>query len=802
MKILKWFFLIIIFVASVAVAAVFALPHLNDFDREERIALPGLKKDVKIVRDEKGMAYVYAGDINDLIRAQGYITAQDRIFQMELTRLFATGRISELVGEMGRKSDMFMRAVGFYRQAKRHEKLFDKKTRLFFQHYVNGINAWIEDSRSVPLEFVLAGIKPAPWTVADSLAILYYMGWSAAANVNTEIIAQMLVEKLGEKRAREIFPINVNPDDPFAGVRPDNAKTNGAFLPQGAVSVELLSLLTQAGEPLRIGSNNWAVSGALSKSGKPIVANDPHLDARILPGPWYPCGFITPQGRAVGVAIPGIPGMVAGRNDHIAVGITNAYGDTQDLYIETVDPANESRYLEGTRSIPFKVVKEKLRIKDKKAKDGFREETFTFRLTGRGPVVTDLLPGLKTKKIITLRWAPFETMRPSLGMDELINARSVDDLMRSVKKVTPVMLNFVFADDRGHIGWQVSGRLPVRARADGTIPFQVTDDNDDWIGWVPAEMMPASADPPRGWLGTCNHMTVNADYPYYYTSYFSPSWRYRRLKQVLDEPGKKTLDDHWNLQRDTTNVMASQIAPVIARALLSDPVTKELGEILQKWNFKDEANQAAPLIFHRVYEQFASDVFRDELGEELCGAMIGNWYFWQERLQKLIFEGDSDWFDDIRTPNKEGRDELLIRAAKEVLKRAKTAKEKDPADWKWGKNHQVRFVSPLFREGTASLFFGAGRHPMGGSGETLCRAMYVPGRQQEVTIFASLRMVVDLGDKDKVAAVLPGGVSGRQFTTHFHDQTKAFLKGDKLYWWFSDKQIEEHKKTEQILSPH
>ena len=801
MKILKWFLLFVIFAVTLVVAALFALPHLNDFDREEKIVLRGLRKEARVVRDEKGMAYIYADNINDLIRAQGYVTAQDRIFQMELTRLFATGRISELVGPRGEKSDVFMRTIGFLRQAKRQEKLLDKKTRLFLQNYVDGINGWVAAGRSMPIEFAVAGIKPAPWTIADSVAIIYFMGWDSAANVSTEIIAQMLVEKLGEKKAREIFPLNVNPDDYLAVVRPDNRKTGEGSSSHVMVDRALLSLLKEMEEPLRIGSNNWAVSGALSKSGKPIVANDPHLDARVLPGPWYPCGLITPQGRAVGAAIPGIPGMIVGRTDYIAFGATNAYGDTQDLYIETVDPARKGHYLEGGQSFPFEVVKEKLKIKDRNEKTGFREEVLTIRRTRRGPVITDVLPGLKSKKVITLRWAPFETMNPSLGIDDLIRARSVEEVQDIVKKMTPIMLNFVFADKQGHIGWQVSGRLPVRARGDGTIPLAVTDAQDDWTGWVHPEVMPGNVDPPKGWLGTCNHMTVSAHYPYYYTSYASPSWRYRRLSEVLDKPGKKTVDDHWALQRDPTNVMARQIAPVIAKALLLDPDTKELGEILRKWNFQDTIDQGAPVVFHRVYERFAADVFNDELGEELCRAMIGNWYFWQERLQKLLLDGDSEWFDDIRTPAKEGRDELFVRAAKEVLKEAKAAKEKDPGDWKWGKSHQVTFVAPLFREGIASRFLGAGTHPMDGSGETLYRASYVPGKQQKVTLTASLRMVADLGDKDKIAAVLPGGVSGRQFTRHFHDQTKSFLKGDKLYWWFSDKKIAEHKKTEQLFSP-
>ena len=200
------------------------MPRLNDFDRGGRLLLPGLQKEVKVVRDENGMAYIRAAGEDDLARAQGFVTAQDRLFSMQLTRLFASGRISELVGEKGKRSDTLMRTIGFLRQAKRHEKILDERTRRLFQNYIDGVNAFVAGGKDLPLEFRLAGIKPEPWTVADSLAILYYMGWNSAANLETEVVAQMLVEKVGEARAREIFPVTVNPDDPLPAVRPKAAQ--------------------------------------------------------------------------------------------------------------------------------------------------------------------------------------------------------------------------------------------------------------------------------------------------------------------------------------------------------------------------------------------------------------------------------------------------------------------------------------------------------------------------------------------------------------------------------------------------
>jgi penicillin amidase len=798
MKGCKW---IAASVAALVLAGVWLLPRLNDFDRGGRLPLSGLSQEVKVLRDENGMAYIRARDERDLARAQGFVTAQDRLFPMQLARLFASGRISELIGEKGRRIDTLMRTVGFLRQARKHEKILDERTRRLFQDYIDGVNAFVAAGSDLPLEFRLAGIRPEPWTVADSLAILYYMGWSSAANLETEVVAHLLVEKLGAAKAREIFPLTINPDDPRP--RPRTTAAGTARGPDGGLAggAELLALLRQARGPLGVGSNNWVTSGVLSASGKPLLANDPHLDARILPGPWYPVGLITPQGRAVGVTVPGIPGMVVGRTERIAVGITNSYGDAQDLYVENVDPADPGRYREGRKSLPFEILSETLRIRDGKSPGGFREEPITIRLTRRGPVITDILPGLKSRQVMTVRWSPFETMAPSLGLTRIMTARSVSDLRAAVGEITPIMLNFVFADSDGRIGWQTSGRLPIRSRGDGTVPLAVTGEKDNWTGFIPYEEMPGSSDPSRGWVGTCNHFTVTSDYPHYYTSHASPTYRYRRLAEVLDRPGLKTPDDHWALQRDDANLMARTIAPLMAKALLRHPDTEAMGKLLAGWDFRDRADQAAPLVFHRVYERFALEVFRDELGDELARAMLGNWYFWQERLQAMVLSGESPWFDDQGTPAKEGRDDLFLRAAARVAAEARDAGEGEPATWQWGRHHRITFVSPLRREGVGSALLGGGTHPLDGSEETLYRAKYDFNRPYEVGITASLRMVVDLGDPDKVLAVLSGGVSGRQFTRHFRDQVEPFMTGQKRYWWFSDRQIEAHARTEQKLVP-
>jgi len=789
-----------LFLALILLAAgISACSFLNSFQSEGTLILPGLKAPVTVHRDEKGMAYIYAQDMHDAVMAQGFVTAQDRLFQMELTRLFATGRICELAGEEAKPLAIRMKTIGFLRNAKKHAELLDPETRAFFQKYLDGVNAFINlRPKEHHLEFKLAGIKPTPWNIEDSLAVFYLMSWNSAANLDTEIIAQMLVEKLGPDKAKEIFPINLNPDEaPGPAVR----SAIPAWIPLGLEKDEsILAYLKD--RSLRLGSNNWSAGSRLSAGGKPIVANDPHLDARILPGPWYPCGLITPQFRAVGANIPGLPGIVVGRTDHVAYGLTNAYADTQDLYVETLDPKDQEKYMEGDKSLPFQILEEILVIKDKNAPQGYREEKVKIRLTGRGPVISGVLHNLKTDKVLTLRFAPFESMDPCLGIHMILTAQSIAEARNAVEHFNIISLNIVSGDRHGSIAWHVTGKLSIRSKGDGTIPVVVTDSADSWSGFIPFAEMPHSQNPERGWLGTCNHNTVPRDYPYYYSSHLSPSYRYERLKELLDAPNPKTAENHWQYQRDTVNLMAKRIAPLMAKALVAHEETKAMGEILSRWDFRDDPDKAAPAIFQAVYRNFAFLVFQDELGDELAKTMLDDWYFWQERLQAMVLEGTSPWFDNLRTEKaKETRDDLFYQASLKAAQELGSSVGKDPQQWLWGKVHQMEFVSPIRRKGFGKGLVGGGSHPAAGSCETLYRGIYGFNEPFGVTVSASLRMVADLSDEDKVLAVLPGGVCGRLFHPHTKDQIEAFMNGDKVYWWFSDKAIKDHSRAILNLNP-
>ncbi|MCA1962019.1 MAG: penicillin acylase family protein [Desulfomonile sp.] len=792
---------IAVFVLVAAALGVVFVPRFNRYQTEGTIVLPGLNHPVTITRDEKGMAYVHAQTLPDAIMAQGFVTAQDRLFQMQVTRLLAEGRISELAGEAGKSLDVRMRTIGIHRNAKKHAAILDDNSKRFIQKYVDGVNAFITTRPNEHhLEFKPAGIRPEPWEISDTLAVVYYMGWTTSANLSTEILAQMLVDKVGPERARELFPLNVNPEDPRDEITKPATSTIAAEPLHLAADPTLQGYLDTLGQGF--GSNNWAVAPRLSKSGKPIVADDPHLDARILPGIWYPIGIITPQLRAVGVMVPGIPGMVIGRTDRFSMGVTNNYGDCQDLYVETVAPGDPSKYKEGPESFPFEVVRETLKIKDSSAASSFREEPLEIRYTRRGPVISGVLPGVSSEKVITLRWAAAESMGPKLGLEELLTARSARELREAIRLLTPIVLNCVFADSDGHVGWHVSGKLPIRSQGDSTIPYVIKDGTDNWTGWIPFEQMPNSENPSRGWLGTCNHKTIDTSYPYYYSSYFAPSYRYRRIKQLLEVPGPKTADEHWEYQRDPMNLMAAKIAPVIVDALVSSPDTGEMGKILSNWDHRDDPSQVAPTLFQLIYRNFFRLVFEDELGPHLTEMILHEGYFWQERLQKMVLDGSSPWFDNVQTSdNTETLKDLFRDAALQADKQLRSLFGRDRKEWTWGNVHQIEFVNPIRREGFGKSLLGGGRVPMGGSRETLYCAWFEYDKPFDVILSASLRMVADLGDPDKVLGVLPGGVSGRTFHPHQKDQIEPFMRGDKVYWWFSDRAIKEHAKATLVLKP-
>jgi penicillin amidase len=765
------------------------------------LAFAGLSAPVEVLRDDNGIPYVFAANTPDLIRAQGFVTAQARIFQMEAYRALALGRLSEAIGERGLASDREMRTIGLRRNAERHAKLLSPAARDFLGWYAQGLNAYIEGhAGDLPVELKLAGFHARPWSIDDMVTVLHFANWSQAANYKAELLMQQLIDQLGAQRAAELFPLNVNPGrrQPLAAVA---ALADAMWLGVGAEPP-----LAQVGgpavpvAPIALGSNNWAIAPARSASGAAVVVNDPHLDARVLPGIWFPIGLFSPEVRAVGAALPATPGILVGRNAQVAFGVTNAYGDSQDLFVERIAPGQPDHYVDGDRVRPFETTVEVIRVKDDRAPGGMREEQLTVRRTVRGPIVSDKPLGPQGDRLLSLRTMTAEVPGGDIGIDRLLVARDAAEVDRAVQQMDVLYFNFVFADKAGAIGHRASGRVPVRRSGQGLYPKPVTGE-DDWTGVIPPDRMPGQRSPARGWVASANHDNRPDGYAYDYSSFFSPSYRFERIGQVLQQGSGLTTADHRALMTDTVNMQVPRLLPAILAALKTVPEQADLVALLQAWDGRDRADQAAPLIYQHLYQRLAYETFVDELGEELAKAYLKNWYVWQGRFDMLVTTPQSRWFDDSRTPAVETLPDLIVRAARVVRADLAARHGSDPKAWRWGAEHRIRFDSPLRRTGFGRDFLGRAAQPFDGSGETVMRARFGFMGDHDVEFFGSMRLVADLADDQKVMAVVSGGVVERQFHPHQKNQLDPWFAGELLPWWFERSAIEAHARQRQTLVP-
>lgn len=777
-----------------------------------RLSFAGLDQPVEVFRDQYAIPYVFAQNTPDLIRAQGFVTAQARIFQMEAYRALATGRLAEAIGERGLGNDREMRRLGLRRNAVRHAARLSRDARDHLDWYAQGINAYLrEHAGDLPVELRLSGFQASPWTVDDLVTVLHFVSWNQAANHRTELTMQRVIDKLGD-RAAELLPLNTSPDRqrplatgtdaPGAGTAASGAMrlalAESTRPPTGAETPGIASL---SPAPLAaLGSNNWVIAPARSASGAAVVVNDPHLDARALPGFWFPIGLFSPEIRAVGAGLPAMPGILVGRNEQVAFGVTNAYGDSQDLFIERLAPGKPEHYVDGDRVVPFDQTTETIRVKDSAAPGGMREETLTIRRTVRGPIISDQPLGAQNDRLLSLRLTTADLDDPEIGIDRLLRARSAAEVDQAVQRMPMLYFNFVFADRQGTIGHRASGRVPIRRSGHGVHPKAVTGE-DDWIGVIAPDRMPGQLAPARGWIATANHDTRPDDYAHEYSSYFAPPYRYERIAQVLDAGRAMKTDDQRALMMDTLNLQARRLVPILVSALGDQPEHAQWVKLLSEWDFHDRADRPAPLIYQHLYQRLVYETFVDELGDEVARAWLKSWYGWQGRFDRLSATPDSKWFDDTRTPEVETLPDLVRRAARAVGEELRARHGTDAAAWRYGDEHRLHFDAPLRRSGIGRDLLGRPARPFDGSGETVLRARAPFLGNQDVELFASMRLVADLGDDQKVMGVVSGGVVERQFHPSQKDQLDAWFAGELLPWWFDRQAIERHATHRMTLVP-
>jgi len=765
-------------VTLIGTGAALYLPHLDSYQTEGDLTLDALEQPVSVYRDSQNIPYLHGESLDDVLTAQGFVVAQDRLFQIEMMKYIAHGRLAELIGDKGLKMDRISRLINFRDLADHQAAIISAEERNYLERYMQGLNAYITGyAHEHPLVMGLMKIEATPWKLEDMLALQFFQVWSSSVNWRQELLTLELIDKLGMEQAAALAPLNINPDSEQASSLALSAidTSNFSFSFDDSFAAEQRH---QYGR----GSNAWATGQQKSANGKPIMVNDPHIDTRRLPGFWYPMGLFTPEFRAVGAAPPGLPGLGVGRNQHIAWGATNGYSDSIDLYIERLNPANTDQYLEGDQVLALNQRKEVIRIKDVEAEGGYRSETMVIRSTKRGPLISDhgmTTSANRANRAVSLRWSVPEHLTPDAGNRELLIATSVGEAKAAIEKIaTP--LNHVVVDVAGNIARISSGFVPKRLRGDGLLPLEATEE-DNWNGLIPGNEMPMEINPERDWVGSANHNVVPAGYPYAYSTNFSPAWRYRRLIELHEKPSINT-EDHWDFLMDNKNLMAVSVTPLMIKSMA--PEQAALAEILSAWDYMDTKEQVAPLIFQQIYRNYARALFEGRLGKELGEKFLNETYYHQERMIQRLMDNRSPWLDQTVDHS------ALLRDAASLAQQQLSEKYgSDASQWRWGQGHTVSFFHPLVPGHTAAKWLGGGVHEADGSVETLNRAAYKFTDPQHSSFIPSMRIVADMSDDDKVEAHTSGGISERLFNPSGKNQVDLWLNGQAGYWWFSEQAV-------------
>ncbi len=764
------------------------------------LSLPGLSAPVEIIRDRWGVPHIYAANDHDVFFAQGFVHAQDRLWQMELNRRLATGRLSEMLGDLALDTDRATRTFGFERLGRADWALLPAEDQQRIEAYCAGINAWLDSPagrRSRPIEFTLLRHHPQPWRVEDVLAFSRVMDWQMSHAWYGEVIRSQLIAALGLARAAEL--------------EISDAADNPPVLPAGIEFNTLAGgVLTAADGPFlkrRMGSNAWAIAGSRSASGHPILCNDMHLQLTV-PGIWYQVHLEAGDLRVTGVSVPGLPGVVAGHNDRIAWGITLAFTDCEDLFVEKFDPDQPRRYEFEGQWLDAEMIRETIRVKNRTA-----PHVEEILVTRHGPVISDVI-GQSGQRLAVSSMA----LRPCPalhGWFALNRARDWDEFVEAMRPIEAPQLNIAYADVDGNIGYWVTGKVPVRARGQGTVPMPGWTGADEWVGEVPFEEMPHAFNPAAGFLVHCNNRITPDDYPHYLGNAWMNGFRARRLTDLLAGNDRVTTADCRAMQMDVVCLpglefvrLLSEVFPSAQRASEAPAVAQAL-TLLTTWDGRLSADSIGGSLYEVMRASLVRALFAPILGETLTTRWRGQGFhpvlmFAHEfyghdtvTLLRLLRDPDSWWVAQAG-----GREALLRRCLAEAMARLTAELGPESQGWQWGRLHRISFPHALGVQKPLDLVFNRGPLPIGGDTDTPLQTATLPGESFANDAWApSMRHIIDMGDLDGALTVLPVGQSGQLGSPHYDDLVDLWSRGAYHPMLWSRAQVEKHAEARLMLAP-
>ncbi len=765
------------------------------FDGE--LIIEGLQHPVTIYRDEASIPHIYAKTDQDLMFAQGWIHAQDRLWQMEMNRRVAMGRISEAFGDLALDTDRLVRTLGFNRLAKQDWDNTSPKLKSLMKSYADGVNAYISNGK-LPIEFRLAGIKPEPWHPIDSIGWGRVMSWTLSHGWSGSLTRLEIIEKVGVEKAAElaIYYPDDNPVQLPNGLEFNSISTDEMY---DAVTGPFLAKDMEGGGR---GSNAWAISAEKSATGRPILCNDTHL-VITTPSVWYINHLHSEEGfHVIGAALPGVNGILLGHNENVAWGITLAFTDVEDIFVEKVNVESPDSYEYCGEKLPFDCIEEIISVKGKSP------HIETVKSTIHGPLIGSVT---RDKNLsISLCSKTLMDMNLPKAIYTMNISKNVHDFSHAVDLINAPQLNLAYADVEGNIGLFISGRVPIRKKGNGQLPVEGWNGEYDWDGEIPLSEMPKSVNPKQGYLITCNNKIVDDSYPFFLGNSYMNGFRARRIEDIFSNLDTISIQQCKELHQDFYSIPAEMFINGMIRGLrTAKPKVQKILDVLLDWDFMLTTDSAAATVYQILMYKIVRNLVEDDLGKELTDRYMGVGEHpvllptsellghTTQAIFNILQNSNSKW---MSTSN-----EILHLLEKSMIDTCHWLEENmgyEVEDWSWGKIHHAQFRHGMSIQKPLDKVFDVGPFPIGGDTDTVCQTAYNPASPYHATEWCpSIRLIMDVGEWDNSLMITPPGQSGVLGSPHYSDMAEKWLNGEYIPMLWSKNKVEESAKKVIKLIP-
>ncbi len=749
------------------------------------VQVAGVKGPVMVKRDARSIPYITAANDADLYFVQGYVTASDRLWQMDLMRRVARGETAEIFGKAALEEDKRWRRFGFAGIAEESVKFLTPELRSALENYAAGVNAYVAslDDSTLPIEFKILQYKPRSWTQADSIVIGKILADALSSTWRQDLLKASLLS-LPKDKIDDVSRIVTKYDVLMFGRDvPKNKAQGAAYRDPVPVSDALLAMADEEDSVRKMSlsragfyadelaaSNNWVISGKRTADGKAMLANDPHLQAT-APGIWYLAYLEAPGLKVAGVTVPGAPGIVLGHNDQIAWGATNVGPDVQDIYIETIDDSGKVKTPMGLA--PATIRREEIKVRANPLKPETDTVVLDVTETPNGVVVLE-----ENGKKYSLKWTARDPKNADFGAFFMLNrARNWDEFNTALKTYNGASQNFVYADVAGNIGWHIAGAIPTRRKGDGSLPYDGSTTDGDWTGYIPYNELPNLYNPPSGFIVTANQRIAGTDYKYpQLIRAFAPPWRARRLYDLLSKENKATMDFVTNAQRDSFNIPLSHLKDEVIKA---GTASHETLETLKNWDGRMTPESRGALLANEIRLCLARKIAEENKG-------IPEGLIREQMLDRILTERSAAWLPG----SFKNYDDFLKGCDSEAVAGLPKKFGADPQKWVWGTFMTSRFPHPLAAAPLIGMQFATPSIGIEGSGQT-----------PNVASAVSMRFVASPGNWDSTRHVIPLGQSGDPKSPNFKDQFDLWRTGTPAIFPFSKEAIDKATVSKSEFRP-